>query len=432
MRQLCIYILTLISIPCYAQQEIHFYLVDRDSKEPIGNAYVYSDTDEAISNREGLVRIGYGEKLQLKITHLSYRDTIIRPKNFHTDTLELTKLVNELKQIEVDSKPYIVFKSDEYHVFDYEFLGDSLLILTYEREKMFRRSNEQSQSLYMGCQLLVVSPAGNILTRRMLTDEIIGFYRDPLNQLYIKSHKAVYALEFTTRLVLSPLDKKSFEEQIEPLKTAIGNQYVVDNYRWHYPEFSYYSFERGSDSLKLIRTIKDDFTMELLRAEYKYMNNRDKLWAYRKELETGIDKEVISAYKTGFQSSLYYQELYAPIFKSDSSLLIFDHHAGFIYSHSLDEHYKDSVELNYIGQTRMKFDDKVLKDPITDSFFSVFKKGVSKHLGRIDLSTGKVEALTKLYYPFPENIKIQNGSAFYLYRKPESQNFTYLFAEKLK
>jgi len=432
MRQLCTYILVLISIHCFAQQQVQFYLVERDSKVPISNAYVYSDTDEATSNSNGLVKIDFNEKLQLKITHLSYRDTVVSFDALLTDTIELTKAINVLKQVEVDSRPYIVFKSDEYHVFDYEFLGDTLLILTYEREKMFRRQEEQSDAIYLGCQILAISPSGNILTSRKLMDEIVGFHRDPLDQIYIKSRKAIYSVQYNMQLSLAALDLKTFKEQVEPIKASLSNLLVVDNYRWHYPEFSYYSVKRNSDSLKLIRTIKDDFTMELLRSEYKYMNNRDKLLAYRQELETGVDKEVISAYKTGFQSSLYYQPCYAPVFSSDSLLWIFDHHAGFIFTHSLTNSLRDSVELGYTDGSRLKFDDLVLRDRKKPFFYSVFKKGAHKYLGRINLSSGDISELTKLYYPFPEKIKVQNGSAYYLYRKPESKNYTYLFAEKLK
>jgi len=427
------YLIFFVSVNCYAQLKVNFVLLDRETSQPIKNALVCTSSKSFISGQDGRVSLEIEKKETIHISHLAYSDTSIffTAHNF-SDTLKLRRFINLLDEVEISSKPYLVFKSDECHVFDYEFLGDSLLILTYEHEKMFRKSNEQSESLFKGCKLLLVSPNGSILEEKSLIDEIRGFYRDPLNNIYILSKEAVFRVDNRVAIKLIPIKKDDFEDHIKPLREKVNNDYVLDNYRWHYPEFSYFRYQRQTDSIQHIRTVKDEFTMELLRSEYKYMNNRDKLWAYRKELETGIDKEVISAYKTGFQSSLYYQSLYAPIFRSDSSLLIFDHHAGYIFSHSQSGQPIDSVELKYTDQIRLKFDNLVLKDRMKCSFFSVFKKGVTRHLGRINLRTGKVEELTKLYYAFPENIKLKNGSVYYLYRKPESRNFTYLFAESVE
>jgi hypothetical protein len=427
------YLFFFISATCYAQLKVNFVLLDSETNQPIKNALVYTSSSSFISGQDGWARLDIQEGEALYISHLAYRDTSI---SFHTknfpDTLRLKRFINVLSEVEINSKPYLVFKSDECHVFDYEFLGDSLLVLTYEREKMFRKSNEQSESLFTGCKLLLVSPSGSILSEKSLIDEIRGFYRTPLDEIYVLSREAVFRIDTQMGIKLTPIKKDDFENHIKPIREKVMDEYVLDNFRWHYPEFSYFRYEVQTDSIQHIRTIRDDFTMELLRSEYKYMNNRDKLWAYRKELETGIDKEIISAYKTGFQSSLYYEELYAPIFKSDSSLLIFDHHSGYIFNHSYKGHVLDSVELKYTDQPRLKFDNLVLKDRGKCSYFSVFKKGVSRHLGRINLTTGNVEYFTRLYYPFPENIKLKNGSVYYLYRKPESQNFTYLFAESVE
>jgi len=425
--------ISLLALCSYAQEKISLVIADCETAKPIKNAYVLSDDQNVISNSEGRIFLALKSVGEIRISHISYRDTTIFINSAYLpDTISLKRATKKLEEVQIHAKPYVVFKSEECHVFDYEFLGDTLIILTYEREKMFRQANKQSSPIYLNCKLLLVSPTGNILKERELTDEIIGFHRDPFGKLYLLAKNSVFLLELDLKLKLKPVDQNTFNDQIIPFKTAIGDHLVVDNYSWHYPEFSYFSYNSEKDTLLHIRTVRDEFTLELLRSEYKYMNNRDKLWAYRQELKTGVDKEVISAYKTGFQSSLYYQSLYAPIFRSDSTLLIFDHHAGFIFSHSLSLQTKDSVRLSYLSQTRMKFEKTILKDRESKDFFSVFKKGVSKHLGRINLSSGKVEDLTKLYYPFPENIKLKNGSAYYLYRKPEGEKYTYLYAEHLK
>ena len=57
----------------------------------------------------------------------------------------------------------------------------------------------------------------------------------------------------------------------------------------------------------------DDFMMELYRAQYKYVSGRDKLWAFRKEQETGIDKEIwIGA--SVFTKDILFRPIYAALF----------------------------------------------------------------------------------------------------------------------
>jgi len=426
-------LIALFSVQIYAQEAIRFTVVDSETNDPIKNVYAFTKLAHTTSKSNGSIALEFALNSTIHLSHVSYRDTsFISSPELFPDTIFLRRETQVLKRVEVSDKPYAVFKPDKCHVFDYEFYGDTLLVLTYEREKMLRKVNEQSKSLFHDCELLVISPNGKVLFTRKLIDEIIGFHRDPMGRIYVLSNSAVFSVQLGSQLKLTPIGHDEFEEQIKPLKAAIDNNYIVDNYRWHYPEFSYFSFHSESDSLIHVRTVKDDFTMELFRSEYKYMNNRDKLWAYRKELETGVDKEVISAYKTGFQSTLYYQSLYAPVFKADSVIVIFDHHSQFIYTHSLNNSFKDSVALGYMDLGRLKFDEHILKDRKKGLFYSVFKRGSHRYLGRINIVSGGIREITELYYPFPENIKLRNGTAYYLYRKPESKNFTYLFAESVE
>ena len=64
--------------------------------------------------------------------------------------------------------------------------------------------------------------------------------------------------------------------------------------------------------------------MDLYRAEYKYVDGQEKLWAVRKEMATGIDKEIWIGAKY-FTCSVYYKVPYAPLFVKEDTVLVFDH-----------------------------------------------------------------------------------------------------------
>ena len=61
---------------------------------------------------------------------------------------------------------------------------------------------------------------------------------------------------------------------------------------------------------------------------------RTKFWAHDKQLETGIDKEIwVGA--TVFTNSVYYEPLYAPLFKvGEDSIFVFDHYKNLLFKYT--------------------------------------------------------------------------------------------------
>jgi hypothetical protein len=171
--------------------------------------------------------------------------------------------------------------------------------------------------------------------------------------------------------------------------------------------------------------------MELFRAAYKYMSNRDKLKAIRLEYDTGIDKEIYGAYMSGFQHSLYYQSIYAPMFCLGDTTAIFDHHNHFIYFHNMLGQPVDSIELSYCEKTMGKFDRQLVQDPKSEDIYAVYKKSGRKFLRKVSLKNGRAGDKIALYYPYPEKIKVVGNRVYYVYRKTEGRNTKHLYAEHI-
>jgi hypothetical protein len=171
--------------------------------------------------------------------------------------------------------------------------------------------------------------------------------------------------------------------------------------------------------------------MELFRAEYKYMDNRDKLTAIRMETKTGIDKEIYGAYMSGFQHSLYYREIYAPLFSINDSVLIFDHHNDLLFIHDRQGHAIDSLAISYHQARRKKFSQKLIRDRGSDKFYGLFHKNGRGFLRPINLLTGEGGNFIEMYYRYPENMKVRDNRVYYVYRKTGSAKTRHLFVEKL-
>ncbi len=401
-------------------QHLQIKIIDKETSEPIENAHLTYSNKKKITNKDGLVLINATRNTELHISHISYNDTIVfvSPHVVKEYTIRLSTKLNTLAGVEISTKPLCIFAPHKTHVFDFEIQNDTLIVLTYKREKMMRSQSRQSESLYLGCQLLLVSPSGNILDSIPLPDYIKSFYTDPLGNLFTIAENQIFFTEIKSgTLAISSVKNDDFQNLIKPLSGNSKTTYFFNDYEWDYPEFNYYALTKNSDKKYLVRNVKDDFTMELFRAEYKYLSNQDKLKAVRLEYKTGIDKEIFAAYMSGFAHNIYYHKLYAPLFNYGDSLFIFDHHSNQIFLHNGTGVNLDSTEIHYHQNRILKFKDEIINDSETNSFYGVFEKSGIKALRKIDPFSGESREIINLYYSYPEKIKVHNRKIYYIYRK---------------
>lgn len=435
MRNIFIFLFGLLSLNLCAQSSrlISVKIVDAISQKGIQGVHIKQSNKLVISNKSGVASVEVPEKATLQLSHISYRDTtVVINSKLSLVFIQLQPNISNLPTAQVSNEAYAVFSPETTHVFDYEFISDTLLVLTYEKEQMFRKEQDQSEDMFLGCELIVVSPSGNITHTTTLPDYTIGFHRDGLNQLFVKGKNFTKMISLTPYgISFSDVDINVFVSQILPLKNSSELAYYFDDQIWDYPEFTHYSKTIIEGEVSAIRTVRDDFTMELFRAAYKYMSNRDKLKAIRLEYETGIDKEIYGAYMSGFHHSLYYESIYAPMFCLGDTAAIFDHHNHFIYFHNLEGIPIDSVELTYSEKAMGKFDRQLVQDPEGEDIYAVYKKNGRKYLRKVSLINGMAGEKIVLYYPYPEKIKVIGSRVYYIYRKSESRNTKHLYAEHL-
>lgn len=414
--------------------QIEIWLRDKTSGADIRGAHCETSLEVFISDSRGKVIVKASPADTLRISHIGYRDTTIRflKETKSRLTLYLIPESQTLETAEVNAKPFEIFAPKRTNVFDFEWLRDTLMVLTYTREQMMRRAGLQGVPLYLGCKLLQVSSSGSVLKSIPLPDHIIGFYFDPREKLFVISQNSVYLVQSQSdKIRLIEFDKAQFEEEVQPLTAVTKSALFLENYTPDYPEFSYFAHDPKTEKQERIRTIRDDFTMELFRASYKYMSNFDKLRAIRMEEESGIDKEIYGAFMTGFQQSPYYHSLYAPLFANGDSIFIFDPYTRYLYIHNSRGIPIDSLGTDYQDADRDNFDDLILHDRKTNRVYAVFRKSGIPYLREISLQTGDCENIIRLYYTYPEKIKVHQGRIYYLYRATGSTRTKHLFAEDL-
>lgn len=340
------------------------------------------------------------------------------------DTLYIDVTLNfyTLPAVEVSAAPDTVFGSKELSVSDFEFHGeDHFIMLAYEKK------------LDKGSKLLYVNQYRDVLSSYTIPDLAKELYSDFAGRHYVICEKRVYEINVRDDILsLFPIEHDFFEKQIRPWVDTSESAAYFSNHVWYYPEFDYYAYNTGDSAFKKLHTVIDKPLMELYRAQYKYVDGRDKLEAYRAQRATGVDKEIWIAIWSGFPKSIYYHSLYAPMFVQNDTILIFDHYSNKLFRYNSSHEAIDSIDITYHnGPDKKQWEELLIKDSGNQLIYAVYLKEGRYFLKELNTGSGEIKSVHRLTYKYPERLKIKDGYAYYIYRPYESAQKKFLYREKI-
>jgi hypothetical protein len=177
-------------------------------------------------------------------------------------------------------------------------------------------------------------------------------------------------------------------------------------------------------------TAEDPSTRELFRSQYKYMSGRDKVVAMDLALRSGIDKQVIAGYMTGFQHDRYFHPPYAPLFRVGDTLCVFDHARGAIRKFTDELEACGEVPISY--QQRNLWSGRLVQDAGDQRVYVVERKAASVLLERINVNSGTVSTPYVLGNRYPEQVMVHDGYAYYTYRPFGGEQTRWLYRERIR
>lgn len=416
---------------------VQFLFMDQKTGDAIPNVTVSTiinggSTHFNTSRQKGEVFIycTTGSRVQAGFTHPIYQSStkefIVKSKNA-TDTLnveiflspEKIQFVGEVivKPIGV---PTTVFKSTRLSVADFEIQADGeLILLTYPK----RLTKGSELLLYDGLTVKNSFQVPNI------AEELVRDYR---GNAHIVCKDNVYGIyKNGSKIGIAQLEKDYFIKYILPIVDTNKTKMYFSTFDPNYPAMDYYTYDQVDSTYMKIMNIEDELMMELYRSEYKWMDVRTKLWAYNQELQTGVDKEIwIGA--NYFTNSIYYEEIYAPLFHRNDSLFLFDYYKDKLYTFDDLGNAIDSVSIYHHYQAKSTgWKKHLIQDKITGEIYGHFEKHGYTYLGRVDIKTGEIGELVKLEYRYIDKLEVHGNHAYYVYRPYESIQKKYLYKEKL-
>jgi hypothetical protein len=314
-------------------------------------------------------------------------------------------------------KPDTIVASPLWMIRDFHFSGDSLLLLSWEK-------NPDK------CSLRVYSRAGKELAVQAVNDVPLGFFKDVYQQLYLECKAATYRLNFYAGgIYFQAMDEAFFYNAIRPTVAATPDYFFVSSYHPRRPEFAFMRSNRlhpGNDTLLEVR---DEHLADLYYAEYKFLPFKTQCALKRKSRETGLSKYELAAEFTGFTQSLWWHPLYSPLLRNDSSLMIFDHYRDSLFCYSENGALERSVPLRFHKDKSYK--KEIIQDEVTKELYALHFRAGKYSIAPIRLTDASEGPAFPLHYRYVEHIRIRNAKVYYIYRPFESLQNTFIYSEEI-
>jgi hypothetical protein len=437
-KSVLLFLSFVFTVLCFGQEtdsiKLIFNILDARHRETIPNVLVrafYSETEIAkYSSQKGKVifTIPKGVAIQYNCLHPLY-DSLSGTKKIKTiddtlfiDIVLIANQIRELKDVVVKppGRPDTVFQSNRLSVEDFVLLGDGrMVLLTYP--KQLKKGSE-----------LIVFDGVDINGTFPTPDKAKELVRDYRGNAHLICENNVFSIQVSPREIqVSNIEREYFFKYIAPIVDTQFIHMYLSNFNPDYPEFHYFVYDQLDSTYKKIAQIKDDLMMELYRSEYKWVDIRTKMWAKNKEHETGIDAEIwVGA--NYFTQSIYYKELYAPLFAKNDTVFVFDYYKDKLVRFDREGKKIDSTAIyHHYHPKSTGWKKELVQDTKTGNIYAVFDRDGYQYIGWVHPVTGEINEQVRLAFRYAHHIQIQDNFVYYVYRPFESAQKKFLYKERL-
>lgn len=390
-------------------------LIDASIEKPVANAHIVINLKYIqISDSSGkfTFKIPAGNQFYVYISHLQYNSLRFNMYCCPKDTvIALTPRIIELKPFQVTSPdiPVKITSSVDFHVLDYIPLENRLVIMTGDAR------NKPSK-------LMVTDFEGNILVQKNISPEFQGLFTDYENRVFIYNKRKYFRVLYNSfGLFLLPVDQRSpSKEQLQNIVSADQFRIIFTNQQYRLPYFKLFYYRPQDSALKDFYKVIDPVLDWQYYYEYYKLTNAEKAYASRIAYHyKGYDKHDIAAIMTGFADDWMYEPLYAPVFKTYTDIVLFDHYTHQVCIFSQDTVLIKKTPIAYHHELK-NWNRQIIHDPVFDQFYTSATKNGYVTIYGINIHNGRHYPVITLKHRYPENIKIYAGKVYYIYRPVES------------
>ena len=424
-----------------ATHELRGTVLDAVSEKPLRDVHigVQGTALGAVSDADGHfdLRLARTTGVVLLVSRVGYADHEQRVEDRAlTDgvrvVVRLSPTAVELPEAIIQRPaPEVVYQRDDLHVGDYLTNDEGVWVLTYERPKLVHRADEQGRQVFREARLHLLDTTFTERYSIRLPTDVRRLRHDAKHRVIVEGVRCAWVAALRNgEVALEEISLQLLREQVLPWTDSIPGQLLGSNYDATFPAFSHFAFDLNDQDPRTICTVQDDFRMELFRSQYKYMSGHDKVVAMDLAVETGVDAEIIAGYMTGFHHDIYYKPPYAPLFVVRDTLCVFDHYKERIRRFLPDHTEVGAVPIGYHRERYWK--TRLVQDRSSGAVYALFARNLRTWLREVDTRTGQLGPQRTLDDPFPEEVQVHGGHAYFIYRPYGSLQHRTLYRQRIR
>lgn len=420
------------------EDRLHGTVLDSLTGKPLQHVHVVAEgRPSTTTDRPGQFSFPWNadDRLRLRLTLTGYaeRTVVVERAAAEKESVRLLLVpdIDELGTVVVRPGPQVVYQRTDLHVGAFHVNDDGLWVLAYDRPGLWHRQEDAGQQVLKNARLYLLDTLFQERAYIAIPGPVLALRHDHARRPIVEGAKEAWvAWSSGDSIVLATLSKETLHTAVLPWTDSIPGRLLGNNLTATYPAFEHIAYDPAHDELRTICSVEDAHLVQLFRSQYKYMSGRDKVIAMDLEKETGIDREIHAGYMTAFHTDILYKVPYAPLFVVRDTLCVFDRYKGAIRRFTTALVPEGEVPFAE-GKGRDRW-SHLVQDPASGTVYSVYEQGVHTWLRSVDVSTGAFGTITMLSHPFPEELQVHGGYAYYVYRTYGSLQRRTLYREALR
>ncbi|HNZ42693.1 MAG TPA: hypothetical protein PLI16_05335 [Bacteroidales bacterium] len=408
-RSLTIVIAILILAHCYVPGQEVFtikgYVVDSLTLLPVENAEIVTEgfTLKTSPDKNGFFSfVSPVSECWIEVSCLSYNTKKCKVSGKALSEIRISPKSYDLPSVEIrERKPLDLMPGMSYQVMDYEFAGENIILLAYERQSIFLP------------KLLLINRQGDTLDV-LTVSRPEKLCRDFDEKVCFLTKTSCYELETGNNEISLHYQgsREDFEQINKTIVSREGSVFYLRQFLDNNQTLNYYTYQNETDQLNCFRNISD---------------------------RSAINANRRGVYFDGKEEDLRFQELiinrpvFAPLFMIEDTMLLFN----FLES-KLEKYSVETGNPQEIGETSIAlhhskgFVNNMIIDHARHKIYGIFReKGISK-LKEICPSDGTISQIFEIQdFIYIENIKINDGVVYFLYKSKDLSEYKKLYTMKI-
>ena len=397
---------------------------------PVSSVHVKMGKYSAKTDYDGRFSLRYTENEPLVLSHSNYNtqripfDVIFsgsEPTFYLTPTSNLTSMTLEGSGVQN------VYENEVEHVFDYTFLNDTLIVLSFMN---IGKPNNPDKTPYKNCAYTALR-YGKTIDRKIIPNNIERLFDYPNGSLFLEAADTCYILKRTPeKLSVNGFDFKDYKNFVS-LVYATTPDAVFFTYQYPFiPMVAHKMYSHSANETYLLQMLGNGKYSEKVSDDFAMLGKEEIEAAKKLQETTGVNYQMFAPYLRSFYLYRDLARPYAPGFLVNDEVIIFDHGNNKAYYYDSNGIYIRSVGMYHKNLTREKF-VKMIQDPITGTLYTLHEKGGVLYLRKIDSETAASGQPFKIKHPFAEKVKVFENYVYYLHKSPIDEKVKHLVREQL-